>query len=198
MKGNELKVGHDYGEGYWIKAYIDKEDFDQAKKLKEIYRGKAVEIKIEKWTEHRTAEANRYAWVLMDKLAKKIGSTKLEVYREHVRDYGVFEILPVKHEAVERFQRIWEENGYGWICERFQKEAKTPGYTLMICYYGSSVYSKDEMSVFLDALVRDCEEQGIPTITESELNRQKNMWGEWVAQENKGTGNQQGNQGTSV
>ena len=197
MKGNELTCGHDYGFGYWLKVFIDKETFDQTTRLVDKYRGVPVEIEIKKWTEHRSAEANRYVWVLMGKLAAKLGTTKEEVYREHIKDYGVYEIFPVKDIAVERFKAVWESNGTGWICEK-HSDSKFPGYTNMICYYGSSTYNKDEMSVFIDSVVRDCEEQGIPTMVPSEIERLKNLWGEWVAQENKRAGNQQGSQTGSV
>lgn len=190
MKGHELQCGHDYGYGYWLKIFVDKEVFDQITKLVDKYREKDVDFEIKKWTEHRSAEANRYAWVLMDKLAKKLGTTKEEVYREHIRNYGVFEIFPVKDIAVDRFKAIWENNGYGWICEKHSPCKNYQGYTNMICYYGSSSYDKDEMSVFLDGIINDCEEQGIPTMVPSEIERLKNLWGEYVAQENKSSGHQ--------
>ena len=191
MKGLDLQCGHDYGFGYWLKIFVDKEVFDQSTRLVDKYRGIPVDFEIKKWTEHRSAEANRYVWVLMGKLAAKLGTTKEEVYREHIRDYGVYDIFPVKDIAVERFKDVWESNGYGWICEKHSPCKNYEGYTNMICYYGSSSYNKEEMSVFIDAIVRDCEAQGISTMVPSEIERLKNLWGEWVASQNESTGNQQ-------
>jgi hypothetical protein len=45
-------------------------------------------------------------------------------------------------------------------------------------YKGSSEFDSREMSIFLDGVVSEAKEMGIPTETPNEIARLKAMWGE--------------------
>ena len=122
----------------------------------------------------RSLSANAYAWVLMDKLAHKLGIPKTEVYREHVRLYGTFQVIKMKTEAVDRFREIWESNGIGYIAEVLNEAI---GETEILAYPGTSQYNTAEMARFIDGLVTECREQGIETMEPGRLKSLVEEWG---------------------
>ena len=115
-------------------------------------------------------------WVLCDKIAQKINSTKEEVYRDAIRNVGVFEIVPIRKDAVERFIDNWKHNGVGWVCETLG-ESKLEGYDKIVTYYGSSTYNTKEMSRLVDYIVEEAKEQGIEVLPPNELQSMKEAWG---------------------
>ena len=127
-------------------------------------RDKELSVEIKPWAEKRTKTQNAYFWALLGELARKLGIKKEDAYRHYIRDYGRYECIPVKDEAVPRFIAAWQKNGLGWICERI-RESKLKGYSTMIAYYGTSTYTTEEMSEILEPLIQDCNEQGIATTT---------------------------------
>ena len=114
--------------------------------------------------EYRTLSQNSYLWVLLDKLAAKVNRSKEDIYKIYIKDYGVFEVLPIRNEAAERFITLWQARGLGWVCEDLG-ESKLNGYTKLIAYYGSSSYNTQEMARLIDAVIQDCKAQGIQTMT---------------------------------
>ncbi len=134
-----------------------------------------ISVEIKKYRKRRSLDANAYAWVLIDKLANKLNLTKVEVYRELIRNIGgVSQTVCVKTEAVEALCSGWKHNGLGWFAETFP--SKLPGCTNVILYYGSSCYDTQQMGNLIDLLVEDCKAQGIETATPDELARYKDEW----------------------
>lgn len=120
----------------------------------------------------RSLDANAYAWVLIDKLAAKLGVTTTEVYREAIKEIpGVSDIFAVKHEAVNMLMKGWTHKGLGWQAEAFP--SAIPGFTNVRLYYGSSVYDSWQMSALIDQLVAECKAQGIETMTPELVERLK-------------------------
>lgn len=137
-----------------------------------------VEVKVHK--EKRSNDANAYFWTLCDKIAKVlskegVNKTKIEVYRDYIKDYSTPIPLPVKSEAVEEFCRNWQTGGIGWLCE-IVDDSKLQGYKLLHVYYGSSTFDKEQMSRLIDAVVNDAKELGIETRTPDQLAELKALW----------------------
>ena len=143
----------------------DKSILKQFDNLKE---DKELTIQVKEYRQKRSLSQNAYMWVLLDEIGKAVNRSKEDVYKELVKDYGVFEIIPLKDEAVERFNHNWSKNGLGWFTQILGK-SKLKGYTNLIIYYGSSTYNTEEMTRILDAVVNECEELGIQTMTLSEI-----------------------------
>lgn len=141
-------------------------------------RDTVYEINIEPYRAKRSNDANAYMWVLCNKIAMKIGQniTKEDVYRKAIREVGVFEILPLKVEAIDRFIHTWSDNGVGWFCDKLGKTKNFEGYENVICYYGSSTYNTKEMSVLINNLVEDAKERGIETMPPKELESLLASW----------------------
>lgn len=145
--------------------------------LKGMKPGKKYSVDMKEYRKRRSMDANAYCWVLLQKLAEKLHTTKEELYIEKVRSIGPFEIVPLKKEAVRRWIENWKEKGLGWYAEP-TRESKIDGYVNVICYYGSSVYDTAEMSRLIDEIVNDCRDMGIETIPPDELNDMMKRWGE--------------------
>lgn len=129
---------------------------------------KPLTVTVKEFRRKRSLSQNAYLWVLLDQLGQKVGLGKEEVYKSFVRDCGVFEILPIRNEAAERFISNWSKNGIGWFTEDLG-ESKLKGYTKLIAYYGSSTYNTKEMTRLIDAVIRECKEQGIQTMPISDF-----------------------------
>lgn len=129
---------------------------------------KPLTVTVKEYRPKRSLSQNAYLWVLLDKLAEKLNRSKEDIYKIYVKDFGVFEILPIRNDAVERFISNWSKNGIGWFTEDVG-ESKLDGYTKLIAYYGSSTYNSKEMTRLIDAVIQDCEEQGIQAMPLSEF-----------------------------
>lgn len=135
----------------------------------EMKDGKVYEADLKEHRKRRSLDANSYAWVLLGKLANKVGLPKEEVYREFVKDVGDnYEVLPIRNDAVDKWITNWQGKGIGWVCD-ILGESKLSGYTNVITYYGSSTYDSLQMSKLINLIVEECKQQGIETMTPAEL-----------------------------
>lgn len=139
-----------------------------------LKKGKEWEVELKPIRKKRSLSANAYAWVLMEKLAQKLGTTKTAVYREHVRLYGPFQLLKLKREALGRFEDLWKGNGLGWIVEYIGAVGET---VEVMAYPGTSTYTTAEMARFIDGLVDECISQGIETMEPERLKSLIEEWG---------------------
>lgn len=156
-----------------IKANDKEIPIEELNSLKIAKNG--LKIDICKWTNKRSLDSNAYLWVLLDKIADKVNSTKYHIYKQFIKDVGVFDIVPIKDEAIDRFIRSWQKKGIGWVCESLGK-SKIQGYTNIIAYYGTSEYNPNEMSRILNEVVLQAKELGIQTLDELELKKMAEEW----------------------
>lgn len=131
--------------------------------------GKMYEADLKEHRKKRSLDANSYAWVLLGKLANKIGLPKEDVYREIIKDVGGnYEILPIRNDAVDKWISNWSSKGIGWVCD-ILGESKLDGYTNVITYYGSSTYDSLQMSRLINLIQEECKQYGIEVMTQAEL-----------------------------
>lgn len=149
----------------------ERESLSSIEELKED----KLSIEIKKYKNKRSLDANAYMWVLISKLEEKLNISKDIIYKDAIRNIGVYEVIPVKNEAVERFIEAWTKNGLGWVCET--TKSKLEGYTNILAYYGSSTYNTAEMSRLTDFVVQECKQLNIETMTPEQLNILKEEWG---------------------
>ena len=136
-----------------------------------------VEVEIKKAQKHRSMEANRYAWALIDQIAARTHLKKSEVYRKAIRDIGGVSVdALMEAEVVLPFREIWEKRGLGNQVEIVDEDLDTGECSVRI-YFGSSTYNTAQMSALLDSLIQDAESIGIPTITPKEEERMLGKWG---------------------
>lgn len=120
-------------------------------------------------------------WELCDKLAQKLSDehtsyTKEEIYRDAIREVGVWQDDEVEPAKVKWRSTAWSELGTGWISERVDFTADGKREVIRF-YYGSSRYNQKQMSRLIDCIVEECKQQGIETMTPNELEELKQKWG---------------------
>ena len=135
--------------------------------------GETLTLVLSKFGKKRSLNANNYAWVLLQKLAEERGQTKEEVYREFIKQYGIFRPVTVNKEAAETLKYIWQKNGLGWVVE---ETGRTDESVDLLMYYGSSTYNTRQMSRLLDAIVDDCKQCGIETLPPEQIEEMKRAW----------------------
>ena len=164
------------------KVILDGEDaflclaipYRDARKFVSEMKPKRYAVEIKEHRKKRSLDANAYAWTLIGKLAAKLSTdgvviTPDQVYREAIRDVGGnYEVIPIRDDALERWQQIWTAKGLGWVCEVIGK-SKIDGYTNTRCFYGSSVYDSAQMTRLIAIIVDECKAAGVETMTPEEL-----------------------------
>ena len=130
--------------------------------------GKDYELK--PYRQKRSLNANAYMWVLADKLADKLRTTPVAIYRVAVDNVGVFEEIKVNSvESAQRFKKVWQSNGLGWL-------TKTVDDTTILAYYGSSTYDSKQMQRLIEFLQEECREQCIETRPQWEVDAMLKEW----------------------
>ena len=114
-----------------ISLLLDTKEIEIVEQLKNENK---LNIDLKKYRKKRSLDSNAYMWVLAEKIANKLDITKIEVYRDAIKEVGQSEVLPIKNEAVETFIEAWKHNGQGWLCEIIGK-SKLEGYTNVTAYY---------------------------------------------------------------
>lgn len=155
------------------KIILTLENKNAIKSIEELKDDK-LSIEIKKYRQKRSLDANAYMWVLISKIQEKLDIPKEQIYKDAIRNIGVYEVIPVKNEAVERFVEAWKHNGLGWVCETTQ--SKLEGFTNVIAYYGSSTYNTKEMSRLIDLIVEEAKGLNIETMPEDELKSLIESW----------------------
>ena len=151
------------------------------KELEEIERLSKIEkivISIKKFFKKRSLDANAYCWVLCDKIAKELSKdgqvlTKEIVYKDAITQIGTFEPFIVQEISFEKFKRIWEKQGLGFIVQEVSKKDKC---IKVHCYYGSSTYDSKEMSLLIELLVDLAKSLNIETKPEQEIKSLLESW----------------------
>ena len=142
-----------------------------------IEKGKKLSVEVKPHRNKRSLDANNYCWVLCDKIAQVIGSTKEEVYRKVIRDVGVFKFVVIHPEATETFIDDWSGNGIGWFAEiDGSVTIEQVEYNRLIVYKGSKKYDTKEMSRLIDELVNQAKELNIETRPQEEIDSLLKNW----------------------
>lgn len=142
------------------------------------YKDKDINVDIKQWRPKRSGAANRYMWVLVDKIAEATHQIKNDVYRQAIVDIGgVSDVLLMLDEAVPKFCENWENQGIGWQTEVIPNG---DGRSNVVAYYGSRTFNVDQMTQLIENLIFEAEQLGIDT----EL-PDKKLWWESLEEEYK-------------
>lgn len=174
--GKLVDVALDFFSGKYRLTLEVNEQQSLAEGYDEIKDCEKLAVKITKYRQKRSLDANAFCWKLLHEMAGKLGKPAEDIYRDYIRSFGVCEIIPIRKDAVERWRREWQTKGYGWITENMGECRTLKGYYNIKCFYGSSSYTTQEMSQLIDAIVQDCKDLGIDTATYDEIERIKMLW----------------------
>ena len=130
-----------------------------------------LSIEVKPFRQHRSLNANAYAWLLIGKIADVVRASKDEIYLKLLKLYGQSELISVlSHVPIGNYIKYYEEAG----------ESKLNGknFTHYRVYKGSSEFDSREMSIFIDGVVSEAKELGIQTETPNQIAEMKARWGE--------------------
>ena len=176
-KLKDLTINRDESQNITLTVYADcREMFDDLK-------DSDVDIEIKKHYKARSLDASAKAWVLIDALAEKLRISKKEVYQNAIKEIGgVTEVVCVKDitkedgtNTIEFLCNNWQSKGQGWMTK--VEPSKLPGCKNITLWYGSSSYNTKQMADLIAELVSECNEQGIPTMSQKEIDRLLESWG---------------------
>lgn len=153
-------------------------DSNEITNIEEL-NGSKLNIELKKYSKKRSLDCNAYMWVLIQEIAEKLSTqdisiTKEEIYRDAIKTVGAYTIVPIKTEAVDEWIRIWQSNGIGWVCDT--QPSKLEGFTNVMCYHGSSVYTQAEMNRLVNVIVENCRNLGIETKSKEEIESLLKEW----------------------
>lgn len=129
-------------------------------KSRELKVGERYQLEIKE--PGRSLGQNAYMWKLIGEIAKKEDGHRgndLEVYKRIIEMAGIkTEYLQAPVEALDRLKKAFR------VVELVEHRINEKGNDIGLfkCYYGTSVYTKDEMILFLEALKDYCTELEIP------------------------------------
>ena len=147
----------------------ERNDFEQL--VDDMKDKDKLSVEIKQFRQHRSLNANAYAWLLIGQIADIVRAGKDEVYLKLLKRYGQSELISVlSHVPIANYVKYYEEAG----------ESKLNGkmFTHYRVYKGSSEFDTREMSIFIDGVVSEAKELGIQTETPNQLAEMKARWGE--------------------
>lgn len=171
--------------GQIIAKFVFDDDIRLLHQLMEL-KGKKAVISAEKWYDKKSNQANAYLWVLCDKIAKVINSTKDIVYEIMLQDAGVFVDYEIPRDTVEEFSKNWRLVQELYSFEAESKCAEIVDAEIIYrpsiemvglrCWRGSHTYNKLEMSHLINEVVYQAKDLGIETATPNELKHMVSLW----------------------
>lgn len=135
----------------------------------------ALTVKVDKKRNKRSLNANAYFWELCNKVADKLQTDSLSIYKKLISEQGIFKIVEINEQAADTFITSWGLHGKGWFCDRLDGSGNK-GFVLIRAFYGSSVYNTKQMAQLIDGVVYEAKELGIETKTPAELAEMKALW----------------------
>lgn len=149
------------------------------------YSGERLTIKIEEYQEKRSLDANRYYWVLLNRLSKSLRISSSHCHNLMLRRYGTFEkfdgqavywVIPDTEEASRKADEAEEYHIKPTSQVREGKDGQL--YRTYILLKGSHSYTRSEFSRLIEGLVDECHTQGIQTATPEEIARMMALYKE--------------------
>lgn len=174
--GKLNNIAIEYGSGKpYINIQVDEDIRTLFESCSELMKQDKLSIKITKHRAKRSLDANAFCWVLIGKIAEKTNAPREEVYRNAIREIGGnYDVVCAQDKAVEALRESWQKNGIGWVSDTMP--SKIEGCTNVMLYYGSSTYDTHQMSRLLNLLCQDCDQFGIPTRPQEEIDSLLNSW----------------------
>ena len=114
------------------------------------------DVIIQKQSKKRGLDANALSWVLIERIAKAVKSSRDEVYDLMLQRYGVATYLIVKRHEAERILDLLE---HGRILGDVNINGQ-PGTQIQV-FIGSSNYNRADFTSYLHGIMSECESMGL-------------------------------------
>ena len=175
LTGKIHSVSVDYFSGKPMVTFALNEVNSAREMVDELKSLEKLSLKIGKFKQKRSLDANAYCWTLIGKIAEKTKVPKDEVYRDAIRGIGGnYDVVCIKEEAANSLRSAWERNGIGWQTEVML--SKLDGCTNVLLYYGSSTYDTEQMSRLIENILQDCKALGIEVKPQEEIDSLLKNW----------------------
>lgn len=163
IRGRIREFDFDFDKGkHFISFYIEEGNLEEVNGI----QNRLLSIEIKDVERAKSINQNRYYWQLVSVIADSIGSTKDEVYKQHLLNYG-----HVVAEFKAKKQQDLVSNDLHMI--QYKSGRKFNYYYVV---KGISLMTSREMSDFIEHAVMDAKELGIPTDTPDEIRRLRALW----------------------
>ena len=117
---------------------------------------------IKEYKPKRSLSQNAYAWKLITEIGNVLNKSKEEVYIQMLKDYGQSEVVSILSEVIpDGYFKYFEPIGTGIVNDK--------EFTHYRIYKGSSEFDSKEMTIFIDGIIQECTQLGIPTLTPDEI-----------------------------
>ena len=152
-----------------ITIEIDNQRVIATDEWNKLSNSERINIVLEENFQKRGTNANSALWVLCNKIADSIGTTKEETYLMQLKKYGQSFLVPLSIGL--------DPTGYFKYYE-FREKGEINGKRCnwFIVYKGSSEYTKQEMQVLLEGTNNDCKEMGLETIEDFKMKKLIEEW----------------------
>lgn len=142
-----------------------------AAEIDKIKDEQKLSIEAVKYRKKRSLSANALLWACLGEIATVLRTDKWDVYLLMLKRYGKFTYICVKPNVVEAVKAQWRE------CEEVGKIILNGQEAVqLLCYFGSSTYNTQEMSVLLDGVISEMKEIGLQPPMSSEMKRALEEW----------------------
>lgn len=142
-----------------------------AAEIDKIKDEQKLSIEATKYRKKRSLSANALLWACLGEIATVLRTDKWDVYLLMLKRYGKFTYICVKPNVVEAVKAQWRE------CEEVGKITLNGQEAVqLLCYFGSSTYNTQEMSVLLDGVISEMKEIGLQPPMSSEMKRALEEW----------------------
>lgn len=171
LSGQVQNLAIDFKSGKPVLTLIINEKHDAGICFDKLHGVEKIAVKIDKYREKRSLNANAYAWLLIGKIADEMRASKDDIYFLMLKRYGQIRKFSILGDVpISGFVKYYEEIGESTLNGKQFKHYKV--------YKGSSEFDTREMSIFIDGIVSEAKELGIQTKTPAELAELKSLWGE--------------------
>lgn len=117
---------------------------------------------IKEYREKRSLDQNAYAWKLITEIGNAIRKSKEEVYLDMLKHYGQSEIVSMLSSINPNgYFKYYEPIGTGLVNNK--------EFTHYKIFKGSSEFDKNEMSIFLDGIIQECDNLKIPHLSKADI-----------------------------
>lgn len=162
---------------------IPKEQKSLYDKVRAYEDDKPKVMSIKHYKEQRSHDSNSGFWVMCDRIAKKLGNNKNNIYVELVKEFGVFDDVVLIAEAQETYERrhnrsssVKFDKDYS-LCEVIERYKKgSQEWVKLRCYAGTSVYDSEDFKPLLDGTIEKAKEMGIPFFSKREIEQMAELW----------------------
>lgn len=142
----------------------------------EKFVGKDVTLTLE--TGKKSRDAERYMWALRRQISEHpdVELSDIEVYQEAIVSAGCNNWFDgaVRQEEFKAFCDTFTYGHVGWFVAHYADTKD--GLVQYRAYYGSSMFTREQMSRLVDYVVREAEEYKIPTLESEEIERLIKSW----------------------